>query len=398
MATLEEDPKKNPASYFGPFLDRQETADLIGKYVDSHLVFIFQGVPPKYLEMTLGNHNVLAVERAYAEDSKIVFKYWHPGTGSTVPSLVKKVGEKVYGYVAFLSQQGLERFDLNMGTELAGGEHWHKRTRTVVVLPERPQPNRVRAWSYRATKPSWAERKKRRYVPKAYKQAMADMYNETGWKQDDGSMMTVKDVDRAIAEGTPVKPIRASTMRKQQARRNPFTSDDLPLDTRQKVVSVAQQYVDAYCDSLLRTGRPPAPVLVTFYRDAGPAMEVLPLVREMDTLIGERIGEGRLKAGVVGMLGMHLRLTAPPPNASGFISAILDIPPDMDQYVAFRPFDLHANWEDDEGSVTFSEGGFGLISFSEMEAMEAEAKAEAKPPRGSGGYKNPGYPRRRRLR
>ena len=186
--------KKNPQSYFGPFLDRQETADLIDKYVDSHMVFIFQGIPPSYLQR-IYKYNVLAIESAYADDVVLDFKVWYPSAGSTVPTLKRSPGGRVYGYVAFMTLEGLESFDSSMGTEIYGGEHWHKRVRTLVTLPQRPQPNRVRAWSYRATKPSFAPRKKRRYVPREYKQAMADMLNESGWKHDDGKAVTWKDVE-----------------------------------------------------------------------------------------------------------------------------------------------------------------------------------------------------------
>ena len=205
-------PQRNPQSYWGPYLDQQETSDLIERYVESHMVFIFQGIPPAYLERTIGQKDVLAVESAYADNTKLVFKYWYPGAQSTVPSLLKSAGGRVYGYVAFLSVEGLERFDKNLGTEFS--EPWHKRVRTLVTLPHRPQPNRVRAWSYRISKPSWAPRKKRRYVPRQYKQAMADMLNEAGWKHDDGTIVTWQDVEEGQS------PVRRNPMRVLQGAEN----------------------------------------------------------------------------------------------------------------------------------------------------------------------------------
>ena len=214
--------KENPQGYFGPYLDRQETADLIGKYVESHLVFLFQGIPPSYLKHIL-KHGVLETEPAYADDVKLVFNVWYPSARSTVPTLQRSVDNRVYGYVAFLTTEALRHFDLNMGTELRDGEHWHKRTRTLITLPQRPQPNRVWAWSYRISKPSFAPTRER-LVTRPYKQAMADMLNEIGWKHNDSRAVTWKDVE----EGRP--PIRRNPERLGPGYGWPFFFEN-PRDT-----------------------------------------------------------------------------------------------------------------------------------------------------------------------
>ena len=367
--------KENPQGYFGPYLDRQETADLIGKYVESHLVFLFQGIPPSYLKHIL-KHGVLETEPAYADDVKLVFNVWYPSARSTVPTLQRSVDNRVYGYVAFLTTEALRHFDLNMGTELRDGEHWHKRTRTLITLPQRPQPNRVWAWSYRISKPSFAPTRER-LVTRPYKQAMADMLNEIGWKHNDSRAVTWKDVE----EGRP--PIR----------RNPAEHLALPLDTVKKVLAAAEDMLSDVGALLARTARPAYPIIATLYRNR---TQLEKCVTMDDALTALRFIT-YVQEGVVGqMVIMVGLLDVPEPTAEGRIEAYLHIFLDANEtYVSVQPFTLtlHGVPVVEKAGVRATRANVVLGEPSGFSRVD-EVANESKPP-GTGGYCNPGIGRSR---